>query len=87
MNSPTDITTEAPENVPVRSFYTNCTVSQQTGTNSEDETKFTHCNLVHVFASGTVLVSGVYSDKVLHPSAGVIQITREDNPIDENKAI
>lgn len=82
MNSPTDITVEAPENAPVRSFDTYCTVSQRVGTDKngdEEMVTYERCKPVHVFASGTVLVSGAYSDKVLHPSAGVIQITREDD--------
>lgn len=90
MNNQTEITVEAPENVPVRSFDTYCTVSQRTGKDAEGNEEmvtYERCKPVHVFASGAVLVSGGFSDKVLHPSAGVIQITREDSPIDENKAI
>lgn len=82
MNNQTEITVEAPENVPVRSFDTYCTVSQRTGTDAKgNEVRVTYerCKPVHVFASGAVLVFGESSDKVLHPSAGVIQITREDD--------
>lgn len=82
MNSPTDITVEGPENIPVQSFDTYCTVSQRVGTDKngdEEIVTYERCKPVRVFASGTVLVSGAYSDKVLHPSAGVIQITREDD--------
>lgn len=32
-----------------------------------------------VFSSGTVIVPGVASDRVLHPAAGPIKITRTGN--------
>ena len=95
MNNATDITVNAPENAPVRSFDTYCTVSQRVGTDkngNEEMVTYERCKPVHVFASGAVLVCGKSSDKVLHPSAGVIQITREDDPasgfnFDESEAI
>lgn len=39
----------------------------------------TECKDVYVLMSGVVVVPGVVSDRVLHPAAGPIKITRTGN--------
>jgi|GEM_PF-3688008 len=68
-----------PTNAPIRQISQDCTITQQIGTESVE---YTECKDVYVFASGTVVVPGVVSDRVLHPAAGPIKITRTGNDPD-----
>ena len=62
-----------PANNPLLSINRDCTIIQKIG---EEEVEFSGCKDVYVFESGTVIVAGVTTDKVLHPAAGPIKITR-----------
>lgn len=81
---------DQPTNDLIRAHHQDCTISQQIGSGSVE---YTGCKDVYVFMSGTVVVFGATSDKVLHPTAGPIEITRTGNDraadidFDENEEI
>lgn len=67
---------DQPTNAPIREIHQDCTIAQQIGT---ELVEYTGCKDVYVFTSGAVVVPGVASDRVLHPAAGPIKITRTGN--------
>ena len=68
-----DLKNENSANFLIREIHQDCTVSQWIG---NEKVNYAKCGDVYVYASGTVVVLGIASDRVLNSAAGPIEITR-----------